>query len=130
MVLDKHAHPRINVVDGSIRRGEFCLHAGIGSNLGKSREDRQTIIETNLIKPWQSVIPPALHVKPGQVEPVCAARREVAHGVHNQAVDFLHFLAGKAAQIGFDSDAGDLGWLEKGLVHEKVADRLIARIKP
>jgi hypothetical protein len=130
VVLDNHAHPGINVADGGIGRGEFCLHAGVASYLGKRREGRQTIIETNLIKPWQPLIPPALDVKRGQVEPVWTGRREVPHCVNNQAVDFLHFLAGKAAQIGFDSDAGDLVWFEKGLVQEKVADRLIVGIQP
>ena len=130
MVFDKHAHPSINVIHGSIGRGKFGLHASIGSDLGKRREGGQTIIETNLIKPWQSLIPPALYVKRGQVEPVCAGRREVAHCVNNQAVDFLRSLAGKAAQIGFDPDASDLGWFEKVLAQEKIADRLIVGIKP
>ncbi len=130
MVFDKHTHPSVNVVHSGIGRGKFRLHAGIGSNLGKRREGRQPIIETNLIKPWQPVIPAALYVKRGQVEPVCGGRREVAHCVNNQTVDFLRSLAGKTAQIGFDSDAGDLVWFEKVLVQEKVADRLIVGIKP
>ena len=130
VVFDKHAHPSINVIHGGIGRGEFGLHASIGSDLGKRREGGQTIIETNLIKPWQSLIPPALYVKRGQVEPVCGGRREVAHCVNNQAVDFLWSLAGKAAQIGFDPDAGDLERFEKVLAQEKVADRLIVGIKP
>jgi hypothetical protein len=130
VVLGDHAHPGINVVHGGIGRGEFCLHGGVGSDLGKRREGRQTIIDTNLIKPWQPMIPPTLDVKRGQVEPVCGGRREVPHCVNNQAVDFLHFLAGKAAQIGFDSDGGDLVWFEKVLAQEKVADGLIVGIQP
>jgi hypothetical protein len=130
VVFDKHAHPSINVVHSGIGRGKFRLHAGIRSDLGKRGEGRQTIIETNLIKPWQPLIPPALHVKRGQVEPGCGGRREVPHCINDQAVDFLRSLAGKTAQIGFDPDAGDLERFEKVLAQEKVADRLIVGIKP
>ena len=130
MVFHKHAHPGINVVHSGIGSGEFGLHVGIGSDLGKRREGRQTIIETNLIKSWQPLIPPALDVKRGQVEPVRAGGREVAHCIDNQAVDFLRSLTRQATQKRFDPDAGDLEWFEKVLAQEKVADRLIVGIQP
>src|SRR5438067_1951193 len=60
----------------------------------------------------------------------CGGRREVAHCVNNQPVDFRWSLAGKTAQIRFDPDAGDFERLEKVLAQEKVADRLIVGIKP
>src|SRR5215469_17886386 len=57
-------------------------------------------------------------------------KNEVAHCVNNQAVDFLRFLVCEAAQIGFDSDTRDFGWLEKGRLQGLTADRLIVGIKP
>ena len=74
------------------------------------------------------MIAPALHVKRDQVEPASVRRSEVAHSVSNQAVDFLRFLAGEAAQIGFDSVVADLGWCEKGRLQARIADQLIVGI--
>ena len=75
------------------------------------------------------MIAPALYVKRGQVEPASVRTNKVAHSVNNQAVDFLCFLVGEAAQIGFDSVGADLGWCEKGRLQESIADELIVGIK-
>ena len=75
------------------------------------------------------MIASALHVQRSEVEPASVVLNEVAHSVNNQGVDFLRFLEGEAAQIGFDSVGGDLGWLEKGRIQKCTADRLKVGIK-